>query len=251
MLIFVLALQSPQASRDWPLVSRLCERTLRSVCAQTCPDFRVFLVCNQRPAMTFTHPALTIIEENFPLPSGEPGTRMTDKWLKIKHGLVAARAHAPAHVMIMDADDCVHRDLAALCAAAPAAMGWVFERSYLHDEGSRWVYRLNDFHRRCGTSAIVRLAAADLPADPAESRAPYFILNHGHGVIADFLRDRGTPLARPPFPGAIYVTATGENDSGTAYRDWGGLKMRLRKLLHGRPLTRRLREAYGYYPLPS
>lgn len=250
MLIFVLALQSPQASRDWPHVSRLCARTLRSICAQTCPDFRVFLVCNQRPAMDFTHPALTIIEENFPLPSGEPGTRMADKWLKIKRGLVAARPFAPAHVMIMDADDCVHRDLAALSVSAPDAAGWIFEQSYLHDEGSRWVYRLADFHRRCGTSAIVRVTAADLPADPAEPRDPYFILMHGHSVIADFLRERGSPLARLPFFGAIYVTATGENDSGMSLRGWGGKKMLLKKLLNSRPLTPRIRETYGYHPWP-
>lgn len=50
MLIFVLPLQSPQASRGWQLVSRLCERTLRSICQQTLDHFRVILVCNERPA---------------------------------------------------------------------------------------------------------------------------------------------------------------------------------------------------------
>src|SRR6185436_11316247 len=123
MLIFIVPLQSPHASKDWPHVCRLWERTLRSICAQSCADFRVFLVCNQRPAIAFTHPAVTIIEEDFPLPEATSASRMLDKWLKVKRGLIAARGFAPAHVMITDADDCVHQYLATLCANSPEAAG--------------------------------------------------------------------------------------------------------------------------------
>jgi hypothetical protein len=249
MLVFVVALQSPQASKDWPRVSRLWERTLRSICAQTCPDFRVFLVCNERPDIAFTHPSLTIIEEDFPLPEPNTPSRMGDKWLKIKRGLAAAREFAPAHVMIMDADDCVHRDLAALSAESPDAQGWAFEVGYMHDEGSRWLHRLKNFDDYCGTSAIVRLESGDFPRTLSEPIDPYFILTHGHGVIGDFLLDRGTPLARPPFIGAIYITATGENDSRIALRNWRGKKMLLKKLLNARPLTHSIRRDFGLYDL--
>ena len=249
MLIFVVALQSPKSSKNWSRVSALWERSLRSICAQSCPDFRVFLVCNERPSIAFTHPAVTIIEEDFPLPEPTTLSRMRDKWLKLKRGLIAARDFAPAHVMIMDADDCVSRKLAALAAKWPKARGWSFRKGYLHDEGSPWLFLLRNFDYVCGTSAMVRLEPADFPRLLDESIDPYFILRHGHGVIDDYFRERGTPLARLPFIGAIYVTDTGENDSGMAYRKWRGKKMLLKRLLYGRLLTRRIRAEFGYFDL--
>ena len=249
MLIFLVALQSPQASRDWAHVSRLCERTLHSICRQTVDRFRVILVCNERPAGEFRHPHLTVIEEDFPLPTDKQ-SRMRDKWLKIKRGLVAARALGPAHLMITDADDCVHRDLAALASAEPDVAGWNFETGYLHDAGSRWLYRLQNFDRYCGTSSIVRLEARDFPASMQAATEDYFILCHGHGVIAQHLRARGQPLRPLPFIGAIYNSDTGENDSGLRLRGWQGKKMFLKKILNARPLTRSIRDAFSLYDLP-
>jgi hypothetical protein len=250
MLIFLIALQSPAASKNWEHVSRLCDRTLRSVCQQTDDRFRVVLVCNQRPVDCFSHPALTVIEEDFPLPKDQ-SERMADKWLKLKRGLVALHGSGPAHIMITDADDCVHHSLAALAASAEDSAGWNLEVGYMHDAGSRWLYRLKNFDRYCGTSSIVRLEPGDFPRSMERETSDFFILAHGHGVIGDFLRSRGTPLRPLPFIGAIYNSATGENDSRASLRGWGGRKMLLKKLLHSRPLTGAVRREFGLYELPA
>ncbi len=248
MLLFVIALQSPQASKDWSLVSRLWERTLRSICAQTGDAFRVFLVCNERPKIAFDHPNLTVIEEDFPLPEANTPSRMRDKWAKIRRGLVAAREYAPAHVMVMDADDCVHRGLAEFAAAHPHENGWLFESGYVRDEGRSWVYARKQFDRVCGTSAIVRLEEHDFPSD-MYSGGSYFILENGHGVIGDFCRTHGRPLAPLPFVGAVYNVGTGENDSGFSLRGWHSKKVFLKKIIHAKWLTKQRREAYGLYDL--
>jgi hypothetical protein len=248
MLTFLLALQSPQASRHWGHVSRLFERTLRSVCAQTCADFRVVLVCNEKPAIDLSHPALTVIEVDYAPPT--PDGRMDDKWRKLKRGLIAIREFGPTHLMITDADDCVHRSLAALAAAAPQAPGWNFEEGYMHDEGSHWLHRLARFDRYCGTSAIVRVEPEGCPRDMDESIEPYPVLRYGHGVIGDYFRDRGRPLLPLPFRGAIYNTATGENHSHISLRSWRGKKMFIKKLLNARPVTAQVRASYGLYPVP-
>jgi hypothetical protein len=247
MLIFIMALQSPGASKNWCQVSRLCERTLRSVCGQSCTNFRVFLVCNKRPAITFTHQAITIIERDFPIPEGNTKSRMQDKWLKLKFGLIAARHHAPAHVMFVDADDCVHRELAALVFQQPYAQGWRFDVGYLYPEGASWFFKWRDFDQCCGTSAIVRLEACDFPTSLDEPIDRYFILSNGHRAIGEFLRKRGTPLAPLPFIGAMYVVGTGENDSGTVLTEWGGTRFMLKKLLRARPLTQKVRSDFGLY----
>lgn len=249
MLVFILALQSPAASKDWLRVSRLCERTLRSVCAQTSPEFRAFLVCNRRPDGGFTHPNLTIIEREFPTPNTTSLARMADKWKKLKVGLTAARSLAPAHVMFMDADDCVHRGLAEHVNHYPEAVGWSMTTGYLRDEGSRWLYRTKNFHRLCGSSAIVRLSAEDFPQSESDPADKFFILKYGHSIIRDHMIARGSPLAPLPFIGAVYVTATGENDSAIRMGGWQGKKHTIEKLLAAKPLTRSIRSEFGLYDL--
>ena len=67
--------------------------------------------------------------------------------------------------------------------------------------------------------------------------------------MADFQRQRGTPLEPLPFPGAIYNLATGENYTTLSLRTWRSRRMKLEKLLHTRPLTRAIREEFGLYPV--
>jgi hypothetical protein len=151
--------------------------------------------------------------------------------------------------MIMDADDCVHRDLAALACKWPSAHGWIFHDGYWHDEGTRSLVRWKDFDKCCGTSAIVRLEPCELPSSLSEANDHYFILSKGHEAIRDFFRERGTPLAALPFTGAIYITGNGENLSGFAVAKLRGRRMMLQRLIGTRPLTHNIRSAFGLYDL--
>src|SRR5262249_25875994 len=131
----------------------------------------------------------------------------------------------------------------------PNVQGWIFDVGYTYDESSNWLFRSKNFYALCGTSAIVRLQLCDFPNSPSESEDDYFILSNGHTTIRDFLSKRGTPLARLPFIGAIYITGTGENDSGFALNYWHGRLAMLKKLLSMRPLTRKIRAEFGFYDL--
>jgi hypothetical protein len=250
MLVFIVPLQSPAASSDWSVVSALCERTLRSICAQTAGDFRVFLVCNEAPAMQFSHPDVTIIEDDFAIPERNTAARMFDKHEKLKRGLIAARQLAPCHVMFTDADDCVHRSLAEWCARNPEHPGWYVADGYLHTPRSPWLIRLRDFDQLCGTAAIVRCEEEDFPREMSDAKEDFFMVNCGHFEFRNPARAGGRKLDPLPFPGAMYITATGENDSGTSMRGWQGVRMAVRKLLNSRLLTKRLRTEFGLYELP-
>ena len=247
MLVFIVPLQSPRASSNWGLVSALCERTLRSLCGQTNGDFRVFLVCNEAPAINFTHPALTIIEHDFPIPERNTAARMFDKHEKLKRGMIAARALAPCHVMFADADDCVHRGLAEWCKKNPTHPGWYVADGYIHTAGSRWLYRRREFDLICGTAAIVHCAETDFPREMSYRKEDFVMIDCGHFEFRNPERTRGRKLDPLPFRGAVYMTATGENDSGISMREWKGKKMLLKKLFNSRLLTRRLRDEYGLY----
>ena len=249
MLVFIVPLQSPRASSNWALVSAICERTLRSICAQTIGDFQVFLVCNEAPALGFSHSALNIIEDDFPIPERNTAARMFDKHEKLKRGMIAARQFAPCHVMLADADDCVHRGLAGWCQKNESHPGWYVADGYIHTAKSSWLYRRRDFDQICGTAAIVRCEETDFPRAMTDSKADFFMIDCGHFEFRNPARTGGRRLEPLPFPGAVYMTATGENDSGISLRQWRGKKMLLKKLLNSRPLTRRLREEFGLYEI--
>ena len=247
MVAFIVPLQSPQVSADWGMVSALCERTLRSICRQTSDRFRVFLVCNSAPRMEFRHPALTIIEENFPIPAPNSTDRMFDKHEKLKRGLIAAREMAPCPVMLVDADDCVHRGLVEWCERHPESPGWYLPDGYIYSAGSPWPYRLRDFDQICGTSIIVKCAGKDFPRAMSDRKSDFFMVERGHFEFRDPSRIGGIKLEPLPFAGGVYVTATGENYTGASMQGWQGKKMFIKKLLNARPLTKRIREDFGLY----
>jgi hypothetical protein len=248
MLYFIVPLRSRAASKDWNKVSRLCERTLRSLCQQTSRQFRVFLVCRDRPEMNFAHPNLRIIQEDFPIPEANGLPQLVDKTRKLRRALIAVREEGGGFVMGVDADDLVHRALAALVETNPNSDGWFFPYGYSYDEGGQWLEKHSDFYLRCGTSSIIRIDPDDLPPDMDSPREKYFFLCNGHHIIVDFLARQGRPLKALHFPGAIYVKDTGENWSGPPLKHLG-VRGHVSRLSRMRPLTPRHRAIFGIRPL--
>jgi hypothetical protein len=249
MLVFIVPLQSPRVSSNWERVSAVCERTMRSICGQTSQNFRVYLVCNTAPQLSFAHPAIRIVEDDFEIPERNTAACMFDKHQKIKRGLIAARGDAPCHVMIADADDCVHSGLAQWCDRHPNDAGWYFPKGYMYTAGSGWVHRLPGFDLICGTSAIVKCGEVDFPGAMSDPKSDFFLVDVGHFEFRYPEKIQGRRLKPLPFPGAVYVTDTGDNYTGASLRRWDGWKMFVRRLVTARPLTSRIRRTFGLYEL--
>lgn len=243
MLIFIVPLQSPQVSKSWKRVSKLACRTIASITNQSHPDFRIILVCNQKPIGLDSHPALDVIECDLPPPPNVHGDKERDKWTKLRIGLAVGRRYAPAHFMLLDADDCVNRDLAALSAAHPDGHGWYMDRGYVHREGSPWVVLKNQFHHLCGSSAIVLCDVADLPKNGDDDSRT--LTRCGHGVIVDERRRLRRPLSPLPFVGTVYITGTSENHSGLRYGPFDSIRRFLGEITRYRLLTQGLRTQFS------
>ncbi len=266
MLLFVVPVKSPKLSRDWPLAGRLFERCLRSICAQTVPDFRVVVVCNERPLTEFEHPKVEYLEVDFPAPeprrpdevttagydhglSAEIARKNADKARKLITGLDYGARYHPTHSMCVDADDCVSHRLAEFVEEHPEAPGWFFREGFIHPEGGRFMYlNVKNFNQACGSSAIVRFDLRRLSFQNPDFYAHCF---------------KGPPLEPLPFPGAIYSVANGDNIYMTAdntsqiHRSlWrmifsAALPRLVRKALKYRPalVTAGIREEFGIYPV--
>jgi hypothetical protein len=252
MLNFVIPLKSRAVSANWELAQRLCERTVRSILQQTSDQFRLFLVCTDRPEIDLNHPSITVIQEEFPIPDERPESRMFDKGLKVRRGLVAAGAFGDGHVMMVDADDCIHRKIVEWVVSHDPGQSWVVDYGYYYSQGHRLVRLLKRFDQFCGTSFIARLEARDFPVDMVAPRGSYFdYLIDGHPQAAEYLRTHGRPVSLLPFPGTIYVKDTGENWGGrkpTGFQ-YMGVRTHLRRLTQIRPLTSRIKEDFGLYPV--
>ncbi|WP_228032267.1 glycosyltransferase family 2 protein [Mycolicibacterium sp. P9-22] len=189
----------------------------------------MIVVGNQKPA--FPLPERTrFVEVDFPPPTEFAGRmndlaqHLWDKGTKLGIGLIAARSLDPDYVMFFDADDFVHRGLAAFVHERPGRPGWYVRRGLIYSRArNAYAPRLRLF-RICGSTYVIPFSAHKVPADllatasqdqVVEAFGPERIerVVAGHRWAREWWRDHGVELEPLPFPGAVYHVDTGENHS--------------------------------------
>jgi hypothetical protein len=261
MLAFIVPLKSARVSTSWPHVCGLFERTLKSICNQTQSDFKAIVVCHERPEIQFTHPQVTYVEVDFPIPEVNYASREQDKMRKMLIGAMQAKALHASHVMFVDADDCVSNQLAEFVNLDATSNGWFMSKGYDYREDVKVLQARNHgFHLRTNTSHIIRL---DL-LEPDFNLTPDQIKTGGcifyHIDTATILKNRGTPLNPLPFRGTIYITDNGENmwwsQSQITSNSMNSISLKVKLLrsikalyqvLIRRPIRSLIREEFGLY----
>ena len=209
MLVFIIPVKSPAISPDWSLFSRLFERCLKSVCNQTSPNFKVVVVCNQKPQTTFESSHIEYLTVDFPPPESEQvsllvglqSPKEADKAKKILAGLAYAEKFSPSHTMVVDADDCINKDLAKFVEQNPNVNGWYIKKGYVYKEGKKYIYlNLKNFNDLCGTSIVIKYNLAKLLIDDGKY--------YDHCAVT---LNNGVQLQPLPFTGAIYSVENREN----------------------------------------
>lgn len=246
MLVFIIPLKSPQFSNSWERVTQLFERCIKSVCNQTSPNFRVIVVCHEKPKIEFNHSHITYITVDFspanetnPVAQGD-----TDKGRKILKGLIYARQFCPTHTMAVDADDCVSKKLAKFIQQHPDSDGWFTNKGYKYQEGSKYIYiKRNNFYKMCGTCNITRYDLNYLPEIAEYNRGyGYYRYYIDHAKVRDILKNKAKAIKSLPFPGAVYILETGENLFDNSKR--------LRFSIFNRKLLNQsIRDEFGLYNL--
>jgi len=233
------------------------------VCNQSSSEFRVIVVCHERPKVQFHHPSITYVEVDFAIPVPRDDTDMeskdTDKSRKIWTGLVHAQQFNPSHIMFVDADDCVSKHLAEFISKNTRHAGWFISKGYQYRDGSNTVISRNsNFHRKCGTSHIVRfdiLKSIMKDIQFNEIKGWNFLY---HQEINNMVLEKGETLEPLPFKGAIQTINNGENicNQENILIEMLGAnpkKMlfyylrKIGKLLISRPLTEHLRQEFTLY----
>jgi hypothetical protein len=265
MLVFVIPVKSPEVSTSWSHLSQLFERCLRSVCNQTASSFKVIVVCNEKPDISFHHPSVKYLQVDFPPPLYEYGAKMEDRSKKVVAGLLEAKELNPSHVMLVDADDCISKRIAALAEQNPTSNGWFVDRGYEYIDGSQRIsVRRSGFYKMCGTFNIIRYDLFRLPEKllPYDKISGYDRFLTGHSLAREDLESRGTPLEPLPFPGTIYIRDS-FGESATLQESWlARFKRHPKEPLHAvkrilfSPVNEKfvieeIRQEFGLYNMPS
>jgi hypothetical protein len=264
MLAFIIPLKSSQVSGSWELVCKLFERTLKSVCNQTSSEFMVIVVCHEKPNIAFTHPHVTYLEVDFPLPGAEYVSKEKDKMCKMLAGLIHAHKMNASHVMFVDADDCVSKHLAAYVSKNIEHNGWFIDKGYEYREDvGRLKARRKNFHLRTNSSHIIKTALLepDMNVYFSDVKRENSILYHID--TAKILKERGTPLESLPFRGVVYITDNGENmwwsqaNIASWVKDFGIKEFvkfyagKLYQFLVSRKLTNAIRDEFKLYEISN
>jgi len=256
MLVFVIPLKSSQVAKDWDFVCQLFERCLKSVCNQTSDKFRVIVVCHEKPNISFSHPYITYIEVDYPLPNqqlkdlnleqevdwrgAETFSKDIDKGRKLLTGLAYAEKFSPSHVMVVDADDCVSKNLAKFVEENANCNGWYIKSGYLYHESRQFLQvKFKDFNQTCGSSVIIKYELYPLMFSKYQYLHRTTILNNE------------IPLEPLPFRGGIYSVGNGENIFQTIERQNKrfkkfGILLRIANIFRYRRLTKSICSEFGF-----
>jgi len=212
MLVFIIPVKSAQVSGSWGNFSKLFERTLKSVSNQTSNNFKIVVVCHEKPETNFTHKNLEFIQISFSPPKLHPSDneknnamKEEDKSKKILAGAEHAKKYNPDYVMVVDADDCISNKIVAFVDKnmGEKEVGWHFNKGYLYREGDKFItLNKKNFNTLCGTCIIVK---------PAYIEDIFINKTHLLYVHKTTKLKNGASLKPLPIPGAIYSVGNGEN----------------------------------------
>ena len=264
MVTFIIPVKSAKVSGSWSQFSKLFERTLKSVTSQTSQNFKVVVVCHEKPETDFEHPNVEYIHVNFGVPDlksapkeKHDGLKEQDKSNKILTGVAHAEKFDSDYYMVVDADDCISNKIVSFVEdnKDKNEVGWYINKGYFYREGDK-IISLNkeNFNTLCGTCLIVN------PKFFKEifQHKPHLLYVH---QTTEF--EGGNKLQRLPFPGAIYSMANGENhymsggqmkslNTGNPFK-WSTIKGIFRKLRKYRvkTLNTHIKGEFGIYSLTN
>jgi hypothetical protein len=210
--VFAIPLKPKSASSDWQLVENNLRRTIRSARASD-PAATVIVACHDEPELGEVADGVITLRVPFPEPAS-PAVGGRDKSAKRRHAAAWLRETMhdadAAHVMFLDADDLVHRDLVRHVRSGREP-SYVVRCGYIADlERGVLRHRRTDFHKTCGSSFVCRFARAELPTSWEDLSAPFSQFGtapdqRGHPEYDQVATDLGRPPTAFPFPAVTYV----------------------------------------------
>lgn len=218
MVIFGIPLISRAAAKDWSRVMHHLGATLKSLDRQTSRQFCIFVAGTDEPEL---EPPLSQSFEFLRCPDlagYDKISRRADGANKRFTVARRARERGGGYIMFVDSDDLVSRHLVSFIEQNPHPSGYLATDGYIFNARTDQIapypfegYEDFPFDQVCGTCAIARYSADDLPACEGQDCAFARIYKSGHRLVRRYAFDEGRPLAKMPFRSVAYVKETQQN----------------------------------------
>ena len=266
MIGFVVPIKPNAVSKNWDHDNRLLERTVRSICAQTDPHFRLIVVYNDLPEINFTHPNIVFLHYSFPpvkvdefedldyvlkYYSREYAEKMMDKGKKIHYGCKTAIEAGCTYLMGVDSDDLVSNQLAAFVHnnGQPGKAGWRVKKGYIYEEGSRLLVKKMDIQNINGSTHIIRKDLVTIP-DFSSNLFWNYNLFEAHGYTYQRLKDfHQAVLEDYPLFGIIYIVH--QNNYSNIFQKTFKLSFKnvVKNFVRGVFLSSKIRNEYNLFAI--
>jgi hypothetical protein len=267
MVGFVIPIRAKEKSRNWVRDVELLERTVKSVLNQTDPDLRLVVVCSDIPDISVQDSRLRFLQYPFPFLQCHEisdyetyGSRhydppmaegVMDQGRKISFGCMELIREHCDYIMPVDHDDLVSNRLTSFVHSVPKESnpGWYVDKGYIHKESRNYVIRRNAMNEINGSTHIIRQDLIDLPSVSSHSLwENNFFTAHGY-VRTRILRAHHAVIQPIPFPATIYSANENNWSNINEIMEFRSLRGKLKRLLHSRRLTGRIRKEFGLYDI--
>lgn len=153
----IIPFASRLVARDWQQMCRMLQTTLDSALALPTNIVSVSILGHEPPESIFLNDRCRWTSVKWPPPSRDdvPG-KLNDKGVKLRQGVQDAFARKAKWVMFLDADDLLSNRLPDFCDLENHD-AICFDNGFSWVVGTKWLQRIPEFHRVCGTSWIMRL----------------------------------------------------------------------------------------------
>jgi len=260
MIGFIVPFRPIQNSKDWENDSALLAKTLKSICNQTSPDFKVYVVYHDLPTKQFSHPSLKYIA--FPYPfctidmltdkSAQQTQDVTmsvnafDQGKKVLYGATIAIHEGCDYIMSVDSDDLISNKIVEFVNKNNDHKdGWFVSKGYIYMAKENLLVRKpSEMNTINGSTNII--AAKDVPkVDFKTNRVDAFSFFAAHGYLYHRLKEIGIHLQPLPFYAIIYVAHVSNWSRVTESYKVFSLRNFLIKTLRYQPKFAHIRKEFG------
>ena len=250
----IVPLASSRVSKNWQQTCRMLESTMRSLLALPQDFISISVIGHERPLNLPESERCRWISVDWAPPNPDSAAKVQDKGLKVQLGVRDAYSREGSWVMVVDADDLVSSRLPEFCDFTNHD-AICFINGYKWEVGSRWLERVPDFHRVCGTSWIMKLAPEYFPVWLGSGSMR--ICDQSHDAVHDGLVSIGAKIQQIPTPLSIYCVNSGANTGHGAGQGRAGslimeraawrLRRSVRRILRCRRLTPKLQHEFSVH----
>lgn len=250
MIVFIIPFVSKQLCKDWQLATNLLQGTLDSIANQSDRRFKIVVGCHEIPEVAFKgDPAqLTFLPMPYsPLEQEWSQKSQTDRMMKCCTALLSLKDTDFNYCMAIDADDRIHRDLVAFLHHKPQADGWIVDKGYQVDYGSKRAMKHSRLSKICGSTFILSRELVGVPQTYTSEEYGKCVYRQGHQTMEDFFIEKGFQLNSVPFYSVQYIINHNVSDSIRWRKD---IKSQFKKFLKfwmlGTRMSSRVHAEFGY-----